>query len=79
MFDKRTKAARESLILLKQNYPDNLWNSVIPIDTKIRDASIQGIPAPLYEPKSKSVKAYASLLELLLQENTQIDKKMAVS
>jgi chromosome partitioning protein len=79
MFDKRTKAARESLILLKQNYPDNLWNSVIPIDTKIRDASIQGIPGPLYEPKSKSVEAYASLLELLLQDNTQADKKMAVS
>ncbi len=78
MFDKRTKAARESLLLLKQSYPNNLWDSVIPIDTKIRDASIQGIPAPLYEPKSKSAEAYASLLELLLQENTQNDKKMAV-
>ena len=51
---------------MKETYRFNVWGSVIPIDTKIRDASIQGIPAPLYEPKSKSVEAYASLLELLL-------------
>jgi len=78
MFDKRTKAARESLVLLRQNYPENIWNSVIPIDTKIRDASHQGIPAPIIEPNSRAVKAYAELLEQLLQEKTQTDKKMAV-
>ncbi len=78
MFDKRTKAARESLIMLRESYPDNIWDSVIPIDTKIRDASIQGIPVPFYEPNSKSVEAYTRLLELLLQHNIQIDKKMAV-
>ncbi|MFW5443676.1 MAG: ParA family protein [Methylococcaceae bacterium] len=78
MFDKRTKAARESLVFLRQNYAENVWQSVIPIDTKIRDASLQGIPAPISEPKSKAVGAYAELLELLL-EKTQIDQKMAVS
>lgn len=78
MFDKRTKAARESLVLLHQNYPDNVWKSVIPIDTKIRDASLQGVPAPIYESKSKAVQAYAELLELLLVEKVQADKKMAV-
>ena len=79
MFDKRTKAARESLITLKQRYPAHLWHSVIPIDTKIRDASLQGIPAPILEPNSKAVKAYTELLELLLQEKIQLDKKMAVN
>jgi chromosome partitioning protein len=78
MFDKRTRAARESLITLKQRYPDHLWSSVIPIDTKIRDASLQGIPAPLLEPNSKAVTAYTELLELLLQEKHQLDNKMAV-
>lgn len=79
MFDKRTKAARDSLIRLRQSYPSNIWNSVIPIDTKIRDASIEGVPVPIYAPKSKSVEAYTALLELLLQENNAIDKKMAVN
>ncbi len=78
MFDKRTKAARESLVTLKQRYPDHLWNSVIPIDTKIRDASLKGIPAPIIEPNSKAVVAYTELLELLLQEKSSIDNKMAV-
>lgn len=78
MFDKRTKAARESLISLRQTYPGNVWKSVIPIDTKIRDASHQGIPVSIMEPNSKAVNAYAELLELLLQEKTQADKKMAV-
>ncbi len=79
MFDKRTKAARDNLILLKQTYPENLWDSIIPIDTKIRDASNDGIPMVLYDAKAKSVDAYARLLELLLQENNQFDKKMAVN
>lgn len=78
MFDKRTKAAKDSLIRLRQTYPANIWNSVIPIDTKIRDASIQGIPVPIYEPKAKSVEAYADLLELLLQEGSHVDRKMAI-
>lgn len=79
MFDKRTKAARDSLIQLRQTYPENIWNSVIPIDTRIRDASIESIPVPLYAPKSKSVEAYTALLDMLLLENNQADKKMAVN
>jgi len=79
MFDKRTKATREGLIILRQTYPDNIWNSVIPIDTKIRDASLQGIPAPLYDANSKAVEAYAELVELLLQEKNPQGKKVADS
>lgn len=78
MFDKRTRAAKDSLIRLRQTYPDNIWNSVIPIDTKVRDASIQGVPVPIFDPKAKSVEAYANLLELLLQEDSYVDKKMAI-
>ncbi len=78
MFDKRTKAAKDSLILLKQHYPEHIWKSVIPTDTKIRDASNKGIPAPIDEPDSKAVKAYAELLELLLLDKERVDKKMAV-
>ncbi len=79
MFDKRTKAAKDGLILLQQNYQKNIWDSVIPVDTKIRDASHEGVPAPIFEPNSKSVLAYAELLDLLLREKPQIDNKMAVN
>lgn len=66
MFDKRTRAARESLVALHQQYPGNIWNSVIPVDTRVRDASQQGVPLPLLDKSAKAVDAYSELLELLL-------------
>lgn len=69
VFDKRTKAAQDSLALLHQKYPENIWQSVIPVDTKIRDASVQGIPISIFEESAKSSKAYEELLIFLLAEN----------
>lgn len=79
MFDKRTRAARESLLALRAKYPNNVWKSFIPVDTKIREASQAGMPASLFVKDSKAVEAYSDLLELLLLEPQQHDKKMAVS
>jgi chromosome partitioning protein len=73
------RAARDSLILLKQRYPKNIWDLVIPVDTKIRDASHQGIPASLIDPDSKSVVAYTALLDMLLQDEVEVDKDLAVT
>ncbi len=70
LFDKRTKAAKESLLVMRQSYPGQVWQSVIPVDTKIRNASLKGVPAPLLEPNSKAVIAYTELLEFLMQEKT---------
>lgn len=76
MFDKRTKAARESLVALHQQYPDNAWESVVPVDTKVRDASREGVPLPIFDKNAKAVEAYSALLELLLLEKTG-DKPLA--
>ncbi len=76
MFDKRTKAARDSLVALHQQYPDNIWSSVIPVDTKVRDASQAGVPLPLLDKNAKAVEAYAELLELLLLDKNS-DKILA--
>ena len=70
MYDKRTKAARESLVALHQQYPHNAWDSVIPVDTKVRDASQVGVPLPLFDKTAKSVEAYSALLEQLLLEKS---------
>jgi chromosome partitioning protein len=76
MFDKRTKAARESLIAMHQQYPMNAWSSVIPVDTKVRDASQIGVPLPLLDKSAKAVDAYSELLELLLLDKSG-DSKLA--
>ncbi len=79
MFDKRTIEARESLQHLHTHYSESLWPSVIPIDTKYRDASRLGIPGPLYVPTSKASEAYADLLEFLLQDIQTPSHKLGMS
>ena len=76
MFDKRTRAARDSLVALHQQYPDNIWDSVIPIDTRVRDASQQGVPLSLLDKSAKAVEAYSELLELLMLDKSA-DKPVA--
>jgi len=44
MFDRRTRASIDSLRALRETYRDHLWDGVIPIDTKFRDASQAGEP-----------------------------------
>lgn len=44
MFDKRTRASLMTLKSIKDQYGDSVWNAVIPIDTKFRDASLLHIP-----------------------------------
>ncbi len=64
-FDRRTKASFDSLKFLQEQYPDMLWDGVIPVDTKFRESSKAGIPPTVYSPNSHGVLAYAKLLEFL--------------
>lgn len=43
LFDRRTQASLSTLRILNENYPDNLWQAFIPIDTRLRDASRAGV------------------------------------
>lgn len=74
MFDKRTKAAKDSLVALHQQYPDNAWESVIPVDTRVREASRMGVPLSLFDKNAKAVDAYTQLLESLLLEKSDDNK-----
>lgn len=42
MFDRRTRASQRVLELMQEKMPENLFNSVIGVDTRFRDASAQG-------------------------------------
>ncbi|MBM7072080.1 ParA family protein [Shewanella sp. 202IG2-18] len=65
MFDKRTKASLQALKELQENYENTLWQNVIPVDTKFRDASLAHLPASHYVSNSRGVKAYSGLLTYL--------------
>ena len=67
MYDKRTKASLVALQELKQRFPDNIWPSVVPIDTKFRDASLKHVPPSVISRGTRGVFAYSTLVNYLLQ------------
>jgi chromosome partitioning protein len=68
MFDRRTQASTKSLRMLNAQYPDNIWQSAIPVDTKLRDASREGVPISTYDKDSRATRAYTALLKNLIQQ-----------
>jgi len=66
MYDRRTRAARESLQTLRDTYPYNIWDHVIPVDTRFREASMRGKPLCLLSPGSHGAMAYRRLLMSVL-------------
>ena len=67
MYDKRTRASLNTLDALKNSYSTNVWNGVIPVDTKFRDASIKHLPVSTYSQNCRGAFAYETLLNYLLQ------------
>lgn len=66
MYDRRTKASVDALQQMKDKFSFNVWGSVIPIDTKFRDASKARVPLSELAPKSHGSLAYLELLNFLL-------------
>ncbi len=77
LFDRRTRAALDTLRTLRMNHADHLWSGYIPVDTRFRDASRAGMPPPMYAPRSRGVLAYADLLESLLKEDSGAGQQQA--
>ncbi|SMF94967.1 chromosome partitioning protein [Methylomagnum ishizawai] len=63
MFDRRTRAALQTLEVIRQRFGDQSWRSEIPVDTRIREASQTGQPVSRFAPGTKAAAAYAELLE----------------
>lgn len=72
MYDKRTRASLQTLTQLKKDYPEHVWTSAVPIDTKFRDASLKRLPASHFADSSRGVFAYKQLL--LFLERLAIDE-----
>ena len=66
LFDRRTQASNKSLRNLKDMYEELVWHSVIPVDTKLRDASTAGIAPSALDSSARGIKAYASLMDSLM-------------
>lgn len=68
LFDRRTRASVEALRKLREDYPEQLWSAVIPVDTQFREASRAGTPLSHMNRNARGTQAYAALLDDLLAE-----------
>lgn len=68
MYDPRTRASTGTLKLLRERFADNLWHSVIPVDTLFREASRLGVPLTMKAPNDRGSLAYAELMQDLLAD-----------
>lgn len=72
MFDKRAKACNRVLELTRQKMGDRMFETVIGIDTRFRDASALGKVIYELDPNSRGAVAYGELAEELLRHDAKI-------
>ncbi|RUO26363.1 cobalamin biosynthesis protein CobQ [Aliidiomarina minuta] len=72
LYDKRTRASLEAYQKLRTMHGDLVWNGMIPVDTKFRDASTAQTPPSIYAPNSRGVFAYNGLLSTLLSQDQPV-------
>ena len=68
LFDRRTQASMGTLRVLRERFPETLWEGYIPVDTRLRDASRAGVTPSQFDGKSRGVLAYRALLKHLLTQ-----------
>ncbi|MGB0663635.1 MAG: ParA family protein [Pontibacterium sp.] len=71
-YDRRTQAAVSSLKALSQTYGDRLASAIVPVDTKLRNASIQGVVPSSYDSQGRGVHAYARILRTLVENEERV-------
>jgi len=76
LYDRRTKASTLALEQMKQQFSSRVWDKVIPVDTKFRDASEKHLPLPQCAPRSRGVVAYGLLLDDLCKPQVQTNKEI---
>jgi chromosome partitioning protein len=65
MYDKRTRAAQDTLASLRERHGALVWEAEIPVDTRLREASRDADAPALAMSATRGVVAYARLLAWL--------------
>jgi chromosome partitioning protein len=63
MFDRRTRASVQALRTMRERFDGELWDEVIPIDTRFREASKAGVPLPQMDRSARGARAFRHLLD----------------
>jgi chromosome partitioning protein len=66
MYDRRNGICARILEQMKSRFPGILFETVIEVDTKLRESPIAGMPITLYRPGTRGAQQYRALAEELL-------------
>ena len=67
MYDGRTNLAQDVVAEVRQHFPDDVFQTLIPRSVRLAEAPSHGIPITAYSPNSSGAVAYQALARELLQ------------
>ena len=67
MFDGRTRLAGDVVTEVRNYFPDQVFETIIPRSVRLAEAPSYGLPISLYSPESSGAKAYSALAREILQ------------
>ena len=68
MYDRRNGICVRTLQQMRRAFADALFDTVIEIDTKLRESSLVGVPITVYKPKTRAARQYRALAEELVRD-----------
>ncbi len=71
MFDKRNSLAHQVVNEVRQHFPDQVFESIIPRNVRLSESPSYGTPAMVYDRRSRGAEAYAALTEELIQNTVR--------
>ncbi len=77
MYDQRTLASRGSLQVLQEQHKDKMTKIIIPVDTRLRDASHLGKPLNYMKGESQGLKGYRKLVNALTGTKNNASRDVA--
>jgi chromosome partitioning protein len=69
MFDQRNSICNTVLAQLQGHFPNRLYNTVIGVDTRLRECPIAGEPITLYAPGTRASQQYRQFAREFLSRN----------
>lgn len=67
LFDRRTRAGIRTLEVMRDRYGSAVSDTVIPVDTQLRDASREATPLPIFNASARASLSYTEFAEGLLR------------
>jgi len=71
MFDTRNSLAHQVVTEVRQHFADQVFKAVIPRNIRLSESPSYGVPALLYDARSRGAQAYAALVQEIIQNNVR--------